>query len=259
VGQIQIGRRALLAALLAGALAGCDERQSPVGQLMGRGDARPLRVGINAGYAPFESLDAAGQPVGFDIVLMRELARRIGREVEFVNLPWRRLLQSLAQRRLDVVISAVAMTPARMRNFRFTQSYYRERQGLLRTEVLSALPIQQLMRIGVLENSRAEDHLQRLGVAPSQVLEYVDADAMLQAYRAAKVDALFGDEHVLRALRHDTASVLSFDAAFGMDEYAIVLPLDESGLQVQLDDALQSMRDDGSLAALTQQLDARPD
>ncbi|WP_438515721.1 substrate-binding periplasmic protein [Craterilacuibacter sp.] len=226
-----------------------------MGKLLGGGEARPLRVGINAAYAPFESLDASGQPVGFDIALMRELGRRIGREVEFVNLPWRRLLQSLAQRRLDVVISAVAITPARRRNFRFTQAYYSERQGLLRAEALSAQPIQQLMRIGVLENSRAEDHLQRLGVVPGRVFEYADADAMLQAYLAAKVDALFGDEHVLRELRHATTGVLSFDAAFGLDEYAIVLPLDEAGLQALLDRALQSMHDDGSLAVLTRQLE----
>ncbi|RQW25988.1 amino acid ABC transporter substrate-binding protein [Rhodobacteraceae bacterium CH30] len=250
-----MGRRAFLASVLSGVLTACNDSQSPLSGVFGRVAVQPLRVGINAAYAPFESLNVRGEPVGFDIDLMRLVASHMGRELVFVNLPWRRLLQSLAQRRLDVVISAVAVTPARARNFLFTRPYYRERQGLLRAQALVALPLQQIRRIGVLEYSRADDHLARLGVESGQIKAYPDAVLMQAAYHAGEVNALFGDEHVLRVLHLEATDMLSFDAAFGLDEYAIVLPMGAEDLQAQLNQSLQELEHSGALAALVRQLD----
>ncbi len=243
------GRRGFLVGLGVLALSACKE--GAVSALFGRDRASPLRVGINAEYPPFESLDAAGQPVGFDIDLTRQLAARMGREVEFVNLPWRRLLQSLSQGRLEMVVSAIAVTPIRQRNFLLSTPYYSERQALLRPAALAAQPVQQLARIGVLEESTAEGHLARLGVARRHIVDLPDAGAMERAYRAGEVDALFGDEHLLLALQKNVSGELGLDAAFGLDTYAVVLAKGEDALLLEVNAALQALREDGTLAHLT--------
>ncbi|NDV13169.1 transporter substrate-binding domain-containing protein [Crenobacter caeni] len=248
------GRRGFLAGAVALALSACKD--GAVSALFGRDRASPLRVGINAEYPPFESLDGAGLPVGFDIDLTRQLAARMGRKVEFVNLPWRRLLQSLSQGRLEMVVSAVAITPIRMRNFLLSTPYYSERQALLRPAALAAQPVQQLARIGVLEESTADAHLHRLGVAKRHIVDLPDAGAMERAYRAGEVDALFGDEHLLRALQKSVPGELGTDAAFGLDAYAVVLAKGEDALLGEVNAALQALREDGTLARLVAQLEA---
>ena len=69
-------RRALVAAVLL--LAG------------GTGPARAadLKVGANIGNVPWEFQDASGKIVGFEIDLVNEVGKRLGKTVEIVNIPF---------------------------------------------------------------------------------------------------------------------------------------------------------------------------
>ena len=91
-----------------------------------------LRVGMDASFPPFESVAADGTLVGFDVALARELSRRLGVEVQFVaNLPYDGLYDALAVNRVDVVISALVVNPARMADFAYSTSYFDAGQVLV--------------------------------------------------------------------------------------------------------------------------------
>ena len=51
-------------------------------------DAGIIKVGTSADYPPFESVDESGNKVGFDIDLMTEIAKRLGVQVEWVDMPF---------------------------------------------------------------------------------------------------------------------------------------------------------------------------
>ena len=99
-----------------------------------------LRVGMDASFPPFETIAADGTLVGFDVDLARELGRRLGPalskdegvEVQFVaNLPYDGLYDALAVNRVDVVISALVVNPARMSDFAYSASYFDAGQVLV--------------------------------------------------------------------------------------------------------------------------------
>jgi ABC-type amino acid transport substrate-binding protein len=95
-------------------------------------DSGVLRVGMDASFPPFESIAADGTLVGFDVDLARELGRRLGVEVQFVaNLPYDGLYDALAVGRVDVVISALVVDPARMADFAYSASYFDAGQVLV--------------------------------------------------------------------------------------------------------------------------------
>ena len=107
-----------------------------------------LRVGMDASFPPFETIAADGTLVGLDVDLARELGRRLGPalspsaslginsakgiEVQFVaNLPYDGLYDALAVNRVDVVISALVVNPARMADFAYSASYFDAGQVLV--------------------------------------------------------------------------------------------------------------------------------
>ncbi len=58
-----------------------------------------IRIGTDPTYAPFESKNAQGELVGFDIDLAKELCKRINTQCTFVENPLDALIPSLKRRK----------------------------------------------------------------------------------------------------------------------------------------------------------------
>ena len=54
----------------------------------GAAPAADLKVGANIGNVPWEFQDASGNFVGFEIDLVNEVGKRLGKTVEVVNIPF---------------------------------------------------------------------------------------------------------------------------------------------------------------------------
>ncbi|QKK02649.1 MAG: EAL domain-containing protein [Pseudomonadota bacterium] len=68
-----------------------------------RAAADPIVVGGEAGYRPYESLGPAGEPVGFNIDLMRAVADATGSEVRFRLSSWETMREALQTGEIDVL------------------------------------------------------------------------------------------------------------------------------------------------------------
>ncbi len=73
-----------------------------------------LRVGTDATYPPFETVDTeTGEPVGFDIDLITEIAKLNGWKTEFIITPFDGMIPGLQGEKYDVAISSITITPER--------------------------------------------------------------------------------------------------------------------------------------------------
>jgi len=68
---------------------------------------RVVVVGTDAAYAPFESQNEKGEIVGFDIDVVKAVAKKAGIEVKFLNTPWEGIFNSLGQGDRDLLFLAV--------------------------------------------------------------------------------------------------------------------------------------------------------
>lgn len=139
-------RRAVLAALIVAGAVACG-RGAPSGSARQTPAPRPvactgsgvqtiasgvLTVGSDIAYAPFESVDPATQkPVGFDVDLLTEIAKRNGLRAEFVNQTFSGVIAGLLARRYDVVASAMLITPDRRAQLCFSDPYVDANQSLV--------------------------------------------------------------------------------------------------------------------------------
>lgn len=84
-----------------------------------------LRVGMDASYPPFEEIDeATGELRGYDVELAREIGRRLGLEVQFINIGFDGLYDALITKKVDAVISALPYDPLRTQDVFYTMSYF---------------------------------------------------------------------------------------------------------------------------------------
>lgn len=76
--------------------------------------AKKLYVGTNAEFKPYEYLED-GKMVGFDIGVMDELGKKLGYEIEWVNMSFDGLLPALQMKKIDAVIAGMSQTPERQK------------------------------------------------------------------------------------------------------------------------------------------------
>lgn len=92
--------------------------------------AADLTVGANIGNVPWEFEDGDGKVVGFEIDLVNEIAKRLGKSVEFVNTPFNGLFPAVQSGRINMAVSSITITEKRLESVSFAQPYYDSDQSL---------------------------------------------------------------------------------------------------------------------------------
>ena len=103
--------------------------------LLASAGARPAAaadwvVGANVGNVPWEFQDSRGNIVGFEIELVTEAARRAGRTIEIVNIPFNGLFSAVQSGRIQIALSSITITPKRLASLAFAQPYFDADQSL---------------------------------------------------------------------------------------------------------------------------------
>src|SRR5271155_876702 len=75
--------------------------------------AKKLRVAIDVANPPFGVLDKSGEPDGSDVAVARQLAKDLGAEIEFVQVPSTGRIPALLAGRADVTIASISVTTER--------------------------------------------------------------------------------------------------------------------------------------------------
>ncbi len=92
--------------------------------------AAELKVGANIGNVPWEFQDAKGETVGFEVDLVKEIGKRLGMDVTFVNIPFTGLFAAVQSGQIDAAVSSITITKKRLESVAFAQPYYDSDQSL---------------------------------------------------------------------------------------------------------------------------------
>ncbi|NLG29476.1 MAG: transporter substrate-binding domain-containing protein [Chloroflexi bacterium] len=217
-----------------------------------------LRVGTEASYPPFETIDDQGQFAGYDVDLARALAARWGVEVQFVNVHFDGLYDALLTDKCDLIISALPYDRTRTRDVGYSQTYFEAGQVLVATaDDLRIQGIEDLGDARVAVELGAEGHQLARQYARDKglVLEIVplrETLAVFEALRNGEVDALIADR--VTALQYQGAGypLRLAGPALTSDPYVIATPRDAPITLARINEALDQWRADGWLESLTQ-------
>ena len=87
-------------------------------------DTKVLVVGTEPEFKPFESKDADGNFVGFDMDMIRLLAEELGVELRIEEMGFTALVPALKTRKIDMIISGMTATAERAEQVTFSDTYY---------------------------------------------------------------------------------------------------------------------------------------
>jgi polar amino acid transport system substrate-binding protein len=99
-------------------------------------DAGELHVGLEAGYPPFEMVNATTtEYTGFDIDIIEYIMNEIDPNITVIyhDVAWAAILAGLALGDYDVICSAMTITPEREAEADFTRWYYKSTQAVMVT------------------------------------------------------------------------------------------------------------------------------
>jgi ABC-type amino acid transport substrate-binding protein len=85
----------------------------------------PPLVVVTAGEsAPFSIVDESGNFSGFDVELIKLIAKHMGRDVQFKRLPFDKVLDAVRTKDADVAIGGISITKEREALVTFSPSYH---------------------------------------------------------------------------------------------------------------------------------------
>lgn len=88
-------------------------------------------IASDASFPPMEFVDEAKNIVGFDIDLIKAIAKDQKFEVEIKNVAWDGIFAGLEAGQYDAIISSVTVTDERKQKYDFSEPYFNANQGIV--------------------------------------------------------------------------------------------------------------------------------
>lgn len=153
-------------------------------------------VGTGATYRPFEFQTPDKEIVGFDIDLMKEIAKAQGFKVKFVNTLWGVIFESVKNGDRDIIMSGITITPQRKEAIDFSNPYFAAHQLILTQKNLKINSLEDLKgkNVSVVANSAGDQACSKVfGKASKNIKRFDNTPLALEELSAGGVDAAVGD------------------------------------------------------------------
>lgn len=240
---------ALCAAALFAAGCGDDDDDGTAG---GGNGGETLTVGSDVPYPPFEEFGKSKTEfTGFDVELVEAVADKIGRKAEFIDTSFDTIFRDLAQGKFDMVASATTITPEREKTVDFSDPYYLAEQAILVKEGSDVKTVEDLkgLTVGVQQGTTGEEFVEEEAEA-GEVRSFPEGPDLITPLQGGTIEAAVLDIPVAENLADSQAGFeVSGEIKTG-EEYGLVVPQGETDLLNEINEALQEIKDDGTLNEL---------
>ena len=210
-----------------------------------------LFAGVRSDVSNFGFIDETGNHVGFEIDLVKEIAKRLEVKLKLVPVTSSSRTPLLLGGRIDLIAATMTHYRRRQKNLDFSIGYMRSPQTLLVKKGKSIKSLSDVMgkRAAVSLGSGAGINLHN--VQPKARLQnyqnYFDA---FRALLRDEVDILATDIVILKSLYTkapdpEEFDILSRDVKFGGGEWAIALPKNDSEWRHAINQCLQDIWNEG--------------
>ena len=82
-----------------------------------------IKIGTEGAYPPWNAKDSAGNLVGFEIELAKELCKIAKHECTIVEQDWDGMIPALVSRKFDAIMAGMSITEERLNAIDFSQGY----------------------------------------------------------------------------------------------------------------------------------------
>ncbi len=201
-------------------------------------------VGTNAEFPPFEyMLDDGVTPDGFDMALIKEIGKKLGKQVKIENMDFDSVLAAIGNK-VDIAIAGLTVDEERLLQVDFSDTYF--------TAVQSIIVRENDDRIKSADDLKGK----KIGVQLGTTGDYIATDdiegATVERYKKAitavldlvnnRVDAVLIDSATAEALSKANKGTKVIKGDFDPEYYAIAIPKGDKALQDAINTLLLRLR-----------------
>jgi polar amino acid transport system substrate-binding protein len=211
-----------------------------------------LIVGTNAEYPPFTFIQD-GNIVGFDIDLINEVAKRLGKQIEFRDMPFTTLLPQLQLGTIQVIAAGMSPTPERAKQVLFTKPHLTGSKLVMitRKPLLAPTTVADLQGKDVVVNEGfvTDLYLADRGIVTRKLPAVADA---FLALRSGRADVFVTAENTVKPFfEHYSADEFNVNSLPDVQEStAFAVSKEYPALQEHMNQMLDQISDDGTLLTL---------
>ena len=156
--------------------------------------AQELTFAMQPTYPPFETTNAKGEIIGFDVDVANAICQEIQVTCKFKSETFDSLIPSLKAKRFDAAISAIDITNARAKQVLFSDAYYDSSASYVALKGKATL--ESAKNIGVQNGTT----FQQYTVAETKQYSpksYASLQNAILDLKSGRIDIIFGDTAVL--------------------------------------------------------------
>lgn len=237
------------------ALAGCGSNSAQ------KEEAKKIVVGLDDSFPPMGFKDEKNEIVGFDIDLAKEVAKRLGREVEFKAIDWNSKEAELKSGRVDILWNGLDITDKRKENMLFSEPYMDNRQIVFvakngKVAVASEADLAG-KTIGTQSGGTTEEYFENkpeLKASMKEVKYYPDYINAFMDLENGRLDAVVGDEIIGRYyISKHPDEIQAIDTVIGtVSQFGIAFRKDDQKLRDEVQKVFDEMKADGTVAKISE-------
>lgn len=237
------------------AMAGCGSNSAQ------KEESKKIVVGLDDSFPPMGFKDEKNEIVGFDIDLAKEVAKRLGREVEFKAIDWNSKEAELKSGRVDILWNGLDITDKRKENMLFSEPYMDNRQIVFvakngKVTVAGEADLAG-KTIGTQSGGTTEEYFENkpeLKASMKEVKYYPDYINAFMDLENGRLDAVVGDEIIGRYyISKHPDEIQAIDTVIGtVSQFGIAFRKDDQKLRDEVQKVFDEMKADGTVAKISE-------
>ncbi|MGI1822581.1 transporter substrate-binding domain-containing protein [Exiguobacterium sp. TRN 1102] len=196
---------------------------------------------------------------GFDVELMKEIAKRLDLEIEFKEMAFDNMLTSVQNGQIDVAANDISVTEDRKEKFAFSKPYkYTYGTGIVRKSDLSGIE-----SLEDLKGKKAAGEATTIFMdvareygAEEVIYDNATNDQYLRDVSTGRTDVILNDYYLQTlalAFFPEFDITIHPDIAYNPQEIAFLMDKENDELQENIDRVLDEMLEDGTVKELSEQ------
>ncbi len=213
-----------------------------------------LIVAATPDHPPFSVETANKELVGFDIDLMKAIAKKMNLPIKIMAVPWISTFSGLERGDIDIVISGVVINDRRRQYYEFTQPVFEGNQTVTvkKDAVFKEFRDLSGKRIGVITNSAGEQLITRyFGRSGAEIIRYQTLSILVEELSQGRIDALiFGNAEVREIIKTHAQLRQLPNASFPREFRGFAVSWGNEALLDKLNSGIDAIKADGTYAKI---------
>lgn len=208
-----------------------------------------LTIGTNANYKPFSYIGMSFEPIGFEIDLIDEIAKKIGFEYKIKDMNFDKIIPSLQDESIDMGLSSISITDERKGLVDFSVPYFQTKTVYLKKASNGKIKDKESL-IGKIVSAQKETVFEKIAssIEGAQIEPFNTPDVGIMNLKQNKVDAIILDLIVANDyLGKNKDLVKFFEEGDGTEGFGIAFTKGKNEtLMTKINETLEELKSDGT-------------